>query len=60
MLFRSRKPGIAEFYKFKKSGQRLLQQDAADFKMSIGDYLFSMLADEECDWEDYLECDMHE
>ena len=56
----NRKPGIAEFYKFKKSGQRLLQQDAADFKMSIGDYLFSMLADEECDWEDYLECDMHE
>lgn len=53
-------PGIAEFYTFKKSGQRLLQQDAADFKMSIGDYLFSMLADEECDWEDYLECDIHE
>ena len=56
----NRQPGIAEFYKFKKSGQRLLQQDAADFKMSIGDYLFSMLADEECDWEDYLECDIHE
>lgn len=53
-------PGIAEFFTFKKSGQRLLQQDAADFKMSTGDYLFSMLADEESNWEDYLECDVHE
>ncbi|NSI90574.1 AAA family ATPase [[Clostridium] scindens] len=56
----NRQPGIAEFYTFKKSGQRLLQQDATDFKMSIGDYLFSMLADEESNWEDYLECDIHE
>ena len=56
----NRQPGIAEFFTFKKTGQRLLQQDAADFKMSTGDYLFSMLADEECDWEDYLECDIHE
>ncbi len=56
----SRQPGVAEFYTLKKSGQRLLQQDAADFKMSIGDYLFSMLADEESNWEDYLECDIHE
>ena len=53
-------PGIAEFYALKKSGQRLLQQDAADFKMSIGDYLFSMLADDESDWADYLECGIHE
>ena len=35
-------------------------QDAADFNMSTGDYLFSMLADEESNWEDYLECDVHE
>lgn len=56
----SRQPGVAEFYTLKKSGQRLLQQDATDFKMSIGDYLFSMLADEESNWEDYLECDIHE
>ena len=56
----SHQPGIAEFYTLKKSGQRLLQQDAIDFKMSIGDYLFSMLADEESKWEDYLECDVHE
>lgn len=56
----NRQPGIAEFYTFKKSGQRLLQQDSTDFEMSIGDYLFSMLADEESSWEDYLECDIHE
>ena len=49
-----------DFYTFKKSGQRLLQQDSTDFEMSIGDYLFSMLADEESSWEDYLECDIHE
>ena len=53
----SRQPGVAEFFTFKKSGQRLLEQDAASFKMSIGDYLFSMLADEENDWSEYLECD---
>lgn len=56
----SRQSGIAGFYTLKKAGQRLLQQDATDFKMSIGDYLFSMLADEESNWEDYLECDVHE
>lgn len=56
----NRQPGVAEFFTFKKTGQRLLKQDAANFKMSIGDYLFSMLADEECDWEDYLERDIHE
>lgn len=56
----NRQPGIAEFFTFKKTGQRLLKQDAANFKMSIGDYLFSMLADEECDWKDYLERDIHE
>lgn len=55
----NRQPGIAEFFAFKKSGQRLLQQDAADFKMSTGDYLFSMLSDEESNWEDYLECGVH-
>ncbi len=53
-------PGIAKFFTFKKSGQRLLQQDAADFKMSTGDYLFSMLADEESNWGEYLECDVYE
>ena len=56
----NKQPGVAEFFTFKKSGQRLLQQDAANFKMSTGDYLFSMLADEESNWEDYLECDVNE
>ncbi|MCI8298897.1 MAG: ATP-binding protein [Lachnospiraceae bacterium] len=56
----SRQSGIAKFYTLKKSGQRLLQQDAIDFKMSMGDYLFSMLSDEESNWEDYLECDVCE
>ena len=53
----NRQPGVAEFFSFKKSGQRLLQQDADTFKMSMGDYLFSMLSDEESNWADYLECD---
>lgn len=52
--------GIAEFYTLKKSGQRLLQQDATNFKIGIGDYLFSMLADEESNWGDYLKCDVYE
>lgn len=56
----NRQPGIAEFFSFKKSARRLLQQDSADFKMSTGDYLFSMLADEESNWQDYLECDVHD
>lgn len=56
----NRQAGVAEFYTFKKSGQRLLQKDAANFKMSVGDYLFSMLSDEENNWENYLECDIHE
>lgn len=56
----SKQHGIAEFFTFKKCGQRLLQQDADSLKMSMGDYLFSMLSDEESNWEDYLECDIHE
>lgn len=55
----NRRPGIAEFFAFKKSGQRLLQQDAADFKMGIGDYLFSLMVDDGINWNDYLECDIH-
>lgn len=55
----SQRHGVAEFFTFKKSGQRL-QQDAARFKMSTGDYLFSMLADEENSWEEYLECGANE
>ena len=53
----NRNAGIAEFFSFKKSGQKQLEKDAADLKMSIGDYLFSMLADTESNIGDYLECD---
>ena len=53
----NRKAGVAEFFSFKKSGQKQLENDAAGFDMSIGDYLFSMLADSESNISDYLECD---
>lgn len=56
----NRQPGVAEFFTFKKSGQKQLENDAAEFKMSIGDYLFSVLADTENNLDDYLECDIHE
>ena len=56
----NRKAGVAEFFSFKKSGQKQLEYDAAGFDMSIGDYLFSMLADSESNISDYLECDTDE
>lgn len=56
----NREPGMAEFFTFKKTGQKLLQQDAESFKMSMGDYLFSLLADPENNLNDYLECDLDE
>ena len=56
----NRKPGVAEFFAFKKSGQKQLENDAAGFNMSMGDYLFSMLADSEGNISDYLECDADE
>lgn len=56
----NRKPGVAEFFAFKKSGQKQLENDAAGFNMSMGDYLFSMLADSESNISDYLECDADE
>ena len=56
----NRKAGVAEFFSFKKSGQKQLENDAAGFDMSIGDYLFSMLADSESNISDYLECDTDE
>lgn len=54
----SRKPGIAEFFTFRKSGQNLLHQEASSFGMSTGDYLFSLLSDDCSNWDDYLECDI--
>lgn len=56
----NRKAGVAEFFTFKKSGQKQLENDAAGFNMSMGDYLFSMLADAESNISDYLECDADE
>ena len=56
----NRKPGVAEFFALKKSGQKQLEKDAAGLNMSMGDYLFSMLADSESNISDYLECDVDE
>ncbi len=56
----NRKPGVAEFFAFKKLGQKQLENDASGFNMSMGDYLFSMLADSESNISDYLECDVDE
>ncbi len=56
----NRKAGVAEFFAFKKSGQKQLENDAAGFNMSMGDYLFSMLSDTESNISDYLECDANE
>lgn len=52
--------GVAEFFTFKKLGKKQLENDAAGFNMSMGDYLFSMLADNESNISDYLECDANE
>lgn len=56
----NRTSGVAEFFGFKKSGQKQLENDAAGFNMSIGDYLFSILSDTESNINDYLECDTNE
>lgn len=56
----NRKAGVAEFFTFRKSGQKQLENDAAGFNMSMGDYLFSLLADSESNISDYLECDTNE
>lgn len=56
----NRTAGVAEFFNFKKTGQKQLENDAANFNMSMGDYLFSMLADSESNINDYLESDANE
>ena len=53
-------PGVAKFYSFKKSGQKQLQSDAAQFNMGMGDYLFSLLSDSDDSLNTYLECDSNE
>ena len=49
-------PGVAEFFSFKKSGQKQLQIDANQFNMGLGDYLFSLLTDTDESLKNYLEC----
>ena len=56
----NRKPGVAEFFAFKKIGQKQLENDAEGLNMSMGDYLFSVLADSESNIRDYLEYDADE
>lgn len=56
----NRHAGVAEFFSFKKLGQKQLENDAAGLNMSMGDYLFSMLADAESNISDYLECNADE
>lgn len=56
----NKKPGIAEFFSLKKTGQQQLQKDAAQFNMSMGDYLFSLLSDTDESISNYLECDADE
>lgn len=55
-------PGIASFYSLSKTGQKNLLDEAYQMGESIGDYLFSLLSDEDGRESvvEYLECDMHE
>ena len=53
-------PGVAEFFSFKKSGAKQLQNDAVRFDMGMGDYLFSILSDSDDSLVEYLECDSNE
>lgn len=48
--------GIAEFYSFKKSKEKALLDDADSVDMQLGDYIFSLLTDDESEIETYLEC----
>lgn len=50
-----RKGGIAEFYGIKKSKEKTLVDDAESVEMQLGDYIFSMLSDDESEIEMYLE-----
>lgn len=41
------KPGLAEFFKFKKSNEKQLIKDCHDFSMNLGDYIFSLISDKD-------------
>ena len=47
--------GIAEFYGVKKSKEKALLDDADSVDMKLGDYIFSLLTDDESEIEMYLE-----
>lgn len=47
--------GMAEFYGFKKSKEKALLDDADSLEMQMGDYIFSLLTDDESEIETYLE-----
>lgn len=52
--------GYAEFYGFKKNKEKSLMDDANTVDMSMGDYIFSMLSDDESEIDTYLECGVDE
>lgn len=52
-----REGGIAEFHGFKKSREKMLIDDAESLDMGMGDYIFSILSDNESEIGRYLECD---
>lgn len=56
----NKKPGIAEFFTFRETGKNQLQKDAMRFNMSMGDYLFSLLSDNDSNIDEYLECEFYE
>ena len=41
----------------RKNKEKTLEDDADSLDMGMGDYIFSMLADNESEIEGYLECD---
>ena len=51
---------MVKFHGFKKNKEKMLEDDADSFDMGMGDYIFSMLADNESRIEEYLECDAFE
>jgi len=46
--------GIASFYKFSKKGQKQLDKDANEYDMSMGDYLFTLLEDDDNAIDEYI------
>ncbi len=56
----NRDGGMVKFHGFKKNKEKMLEDDADSFDMGMGDYIFSMLTDNESRIEEYLECDAFE